>query len=174
MIYKKTAAAFAVSLFAAYASSVLAYQAGTYTASAQSQNGPVSVSVTFSKDKIESVKITEQKETVGIGEVAAPLMAKRIQESQSLAVDSVSGATATSKAVLAAVEDCVKQAKGNLKQLTKKKTNKEQAKTETLTTDLLIIGGGGAGMISAINAADNGSELPQSCDSGFFGAHPKF
>lgn len=86
---------------------------GVYTASADGRNGPVKVEVTLETDKIVSVKVTEHAETAGIADGALSGIPAAIVEGQTLAVDAVSNATMTSQAILAAVEDCVKQAGGN-------------------------------------------------------------
>lgn len=132
---------------------------GVYKAQALGQGGPVPVTVTIKNSAIASVEIGTNKETVGIGAAAAPKMAERIVENQSLAVDTISGATVTSRAVASAVRDCLKQAGLDLKQWEKKPVVKATLKNETLEADILVIGGGGAGMISAINAAQQGAKV---------------
>ena len=89
------------------------YKAGTYSASANGKNGPINVEVVFTDDKIESIKILGQNETSGISDEAIEKLPDKIISDQSLAVDGISGATVSSNAILAAVEDCVKQAGGN-------------------------------------------------------------
>lgn len=147
------AAAAAASLF-----SVSAFAAdGVYSASAQGQAGPVPVTVTVEKNKIKSVEVGPNKETVGIGAVAAPKVAQRIVEAQSTDVDGVSGATVTSNAVKKASAEALAKAG-----FTAKKTVRDTPKalrTETLETDVLVLGGGGAGMLSAVNAADKDAKV---------------
>lgn len=153
---KKTlAAAAAASLFsfAAFAAD------GVYTASAQGQVGPVPVTVTIEKNKVTKIEIGKNKETIGIGSTAAPKVAQRIVQAQSLAVDGVSGATATSNAVKKAAREAITQAGLDLTTWDQKPVQKNLLKNETLVTDVLILGGGGAGMISAINATDQGAKV---------------
>lgn len=90
----------------------LTYKSGTYTAAAEGKGGPVKVEVIFSEKKIDSVKVIEHKETPEISDDAIKNIPSQIVEKQSLAVDSVSGATITSKAIKDAVTDAVKQASG--------------------------------------------------------------
>lgn len=137
--------------------SIVAFAAdGVYTATAQGQSGPVPVSVTVKDNKVTRIEVGPNKETVGIGAVAGPKVAQRILDAQSLAVDGVSGATVTSNAVKKATREAITQAGLNLKDWDKKPTQKAALKEKTITTDVLILGGGGAGMISAINASDQG------------------
>ena len=155
MLRKQLLAAAVASVF-----SVASFAAdGTYTATAQGQVGPVPVTVTVQKGKVTKIEVGANKETVGIGAAAAPKVAQRILEAQSLAVDGVSGATATSNAVKNAAREAISQAGLDLKAWNKKPAQKVALKNETLTTDVLILGGGGAGMISAINATDQGAKV---------------
>ena len=133
------------------------YKAGTYTASAQGNNGPVELEVTFTSDAIASVVVKSQQETEAIASAPLASIPQAIVEGQTLAVDVVSGATHTSEAILAAVEDCVSQAGGDveaLKTAAGKTTAEKEAKS--LDTDLVVVGGGGAGMAAAIRAEELG------------------
>lgn len=87
------------------------YDKGTYTATAAGYGGDITVEVEFDKDAISEINITEQKETVGIGDKAIEQMKKAIMEEQTDEVDAVSSATVTSDAIKDAVGDCIKQAK---------------------------------------------------------------
>lgn len=132
---------------------------GVYSASAQGQSGPVPVTVIVKNNKVTKIEIGQNKETIGIGAVAAPKVAQRILDAQSLAVDGVSGATVTSNAVKNATRDAIAQAGLDMKAWDKKQLQKAAFKQETISTDVLILGGGGAGMISAINASDQGVKV---------------
>lgn len=138
------------------AGTVFGYTPGTYTSSFPGQNGPVPVTVTFSQDRIESVVVGENKETIGIGQTAVKNLPDRIVAAQSLGVDMVSGATVSSVAIMSAVADCVKQAGGDAAKLMKPYKAPQVVKHEKLATDLVVIGGGAAGMIGAINASQQG------------------
>lgn len=88
------------------------YRAGTYTATAAGYAGEVTVEVAFDKNSILSVTVTEQEETVGIGDRAAEELPDQIMQAQTWDVDAVSSATVTSDAIKAAVRDCMEQAAG--------------------------------------------------------------
>ena len=83
---------------------------GTYTGEGQGNNGPVKVSVEIKKGKISTVKIDEHKETAGIADVAIERVPKAIVEKQTSEVDTVSGATNSSKAIIAATQAALEQA----------------------------------------------------------------
>ena len=142
----------------AFAGAALAYTPGTYKAAYPGMAGPVPVSVTFSKTKIEKIEIGEEKETPGLGKTAIKLLPPRIIASQSIGIDGVSGASLTSAAIFKGVADCVKQAGGDVAAVSKKAAAKPAAAgpAKTVSTDLVVLGGGGAGMIAALNASERG------------------
>lgn len=81
-----------------------------------------------------------------------------IVERQTLAVETVSGATMSSNALLRAVESCVEQAGGDLAAL-QQTLVEEAAPLQDATADVLVIGGGGAGVVAAYHAAANGASV---------------
>lgn len=139
------------------AASTPSYVAGTYTATAEGKNAPFPVEVTFTEDAIESVVIPESSETPYIADSALSDMPALIVEYQSLGIDTLTGATITSAAILAAVEDCVNQAGGDAAAL--KAAPGPQLKSESveLDADLVVLGAGAAGIIAAVAAAQEGA-----------------
>lgn len=159
-IAKSTALAgiLVLSALTAFAGQDSLFKAGTYSAVGQGKEGDVNVSVTFSENEILSVEVGDNNETIGIGDAAINQLPEAIVETQSVAVDMVSGATMTSAAIIDAVKDCISQAGGDADALAEK-TATEDAALEDASTDVLVIGGGGAGMVSAIYAAMEGADV---------------
>ena len=151
---KKTLLTLSIAAVFAVGASAAEFKAGTYTAKAPGIHGEVTVTVTFTKDKIADVKVTHS-ETPGIGSKAAELLPGRIVERQSPQVDGVTGATITSTAIRTAVADTVKQAGADPAALVPLAV-KKQAKNETVDTDVVVVGGGGAGMSATIRTRMNG------------------
>ena len=113
-------------------------EAVTCTGAAQGMNGPVTVEVVATKDRIYSVKVIDQKETEGIGTVAAVEIPAKIFEKQSVQVDSMTGATLTSNAIKQGVV----------------------AALESAGIDpAVVVGAGGAGMVAAIEAKEGGKNV---------------
>lgn len=130
---------------------------GTYNATAAGLKGDVAVEVTVDEDEILSVEVTDHQETDGIGSVAADELPGKIVEAQSLGVDGVSGATFTSNAIFEAVQACITEAGGVADEWMDAGTAEPAEKAEeTLEADLVIIGGGGAGMTACIRAEELG------------------
>ena len=137
----------------------LAYTAGTYTASAQGNNGPVEVSVTFDGEQITGVAVTAHSETAGIAEAPIEKIPAAIVAGQTLKVDAISGATMTSNAILTAVADCVQQAGGDVEALKAAEASAAVAEDEEITYDVVVVGGGAAGLAAAAEAADAGASV---------------
>ncbi len=135
-----------------------AYTAGTYEAVAQGNNGDVKVNVEFTDSQIKSITI-ESKETTGLGDTAMETLKEKVLENQTLAVDTIAGATNSSKAFLSAIEDCVKQANGDVEALKNKEISQGEVKEETLDVDTVVVGGGAAGMSAAIRAEELGQKV---------------
>ena len=68
------------------------------------------VATTVSETAIEQVEVVSNDETVGIGSYAIERIPAAIVENQTAGVDGVSGATATSNAILSAVRDALNAA----------------------------------------------------------------
>lgn len=137
----------------------LSFKAGTYTATASGKNGNVTVEVVFDETSIKSVTVTEQNETKEIAGSTFEVIPAEIVESQSLAVDTVSGATLSSNAIIEAVTDCVTQAGGDLTLLTVADASETAGKVEEASTDVVVIGAGAAGSSAALSALQNGQKV---------------
>lgn len=145
------------------------YTPGTYTGTAAGKNGDVKVEVTFSANAIDSVKVVEHSETAGISDGAIENIPAAIVENQSLAVDTVSGATITSDAILQAVADAVAQAGGDVEALKNAAAPAGEKEAKELSADVIVVGGGGAGMAAATRLAQLGKSVILVEKSGFLG-----
>ncbi|KAF5059469.1 Urocanate reductase [anaerobic digester metagenome] len=135
------------------------YKAGTYTSTAKGNNGDVKVEVEFSDTKIVSVKVVDHSETKGLSDTPIQRIPQEIVYGQTLSVDTVSGATYTSNAILTAVEDCVKQAGGDVEALKAKSDDSGEKTTTELSTDVVVVGAGGTGLTAAASAYENGADV---------------
>lgn len=135
------------------------YTAGTHTAEAAGNNGPVKVSVTVTADAITEIAVTEHAETAGLSDAPIKNIPAKIVEYQSLAVDTISGATNTSKAILTAVEAAIAQAGGDVAALKAVEIVKAPVEDVEATYDVVVLGGGGAGLTASISAAQSGAKV---------------
>lgn len=82
-----------------------------YLGKSQGLDGEIYVKVSMNKDKIAKVQVLQSNETVDVGDKAIKKIPQEIVDKQSTDVDAVSGATASSKAIINAVKDAIKKAK---------------------------------------------------------------
>ena len=134
-------------------------QDGTYTATSEGHNGSVEVSVTFESGKITDVTIGENSETDGLATPAFEQVPAQIVEYQTLKTDTVSGATYTTVAIRSAVSDCIKQAGGDPSTFNAKVPNDEEGQSETLSADVIVVGGGAAGMSATLRLQELGKSV---------------
>ena len=115
MSMRKVCAACLTALFAAGTATALqaadaaktapsTFKPGTYTATVNGHNAPVTVKVTVSKNRIEKIDTSKNLETIGVGRVALKLMTDKILKYQSLGVDAITGASISSLALLSGVD----------------------------------------------------------------------
>lgn len=135
----------------------LSFTAGTYTATGKGNNGDIKIEVTVSDSKIEDIKVTESSETPGLGDVALDSMIESILSTQSIGVDTVTGATNSSNGLLEALEACLTEAGGDLDSL--KVSVEKNGEDEVMETEVVVIGGGASGTAAALQATDDGGKV---------------
>ena len=148
-----------------------AYEAGTYNAIVQGHNGPVEVAVTVSDSEITAVEVVSHTETAGISDRPLQEIPEFIVNHQSLAVDAISGATITSDAVVAAAAEAVALAGGDVAALQAVQVEKALAEDVEATYDVIIVGGGGAGLSAALSAREAGVSVMLVEQSGALGGN---
>ena len=156
------AATLVMSVAAAYSmAATAAVTDGVYEGEAHGRNAPVKVSVTVKDGKIADVKVIDQKETKGISDAALKNIPKEIVESQSTKVDVVSGASLTSKAIIGATAASLAKAGATQKDFAKKVPHKSLAGSpaKEVDTDILVIGGGNAGITAAVRGVLQGKKV---------------
>ena len=154
---------------AASAGAAGSYTPGTYTGTAEGISSTVKVTMTFSDSAVTDVVVDTSGETASYGAAAAEELKNQLLNAGSDEIDGVSGSTITSDAVKKAAKSCFAQAKGEATVtsvqlptgdetdwLGKEPDIDEAAITETVDTDILIVGAGNGGMFAAAYAAANG------------------
>ena len=145
------------------------YIPGTYEGTAEGISSTVKVTMTFSDSAVTDVVVDTSGETASYGAAAAEELKNQLLNAGSDEIDGVSGSTITSDAVKKAAKSCFAQAKGEATVtsvqlptgdetdwLGKEPDIDEAAITETVDTDILIVGAGNGGMFAAAYAAANG------------------
>ena len=145
------------------------YIPGTYEGTAEGISSTVKVTMTFSDSAVTDVVVDTSGETASYGAAAADQLREQLMAAGSAEIDGVSGSTITSDAVMKAAKSCYAQAKGEATVtsvqlptgdendwLGKEPDIDEAAITETVDTDILIVGAGNGGMGAAAYAAAHG------------------
>ena len=156
-VEKALAQAAAGSAAAAPAGKELSFTAGTYEATAEGYNGPVTISVTYTDKAISSIDVVKSAETGHVGDLAFVLMIPDMIEVNGSGVDAISGATFTSRALRSAVNDTAEMA--GCSDLDAFKAAKKEVTAHApveLEYDVVVVGAGGAGIAAAAQAAQDG------------------
>lgn len=133
---------------------------GTFEGMGNGFGGEMQVKVTVTDGKMEDIEVVSHHESSVVFNRALPIITERILEAQSPEVDSVTGATFTSYAVKAAVAEAMKEQGTEFGEITfaTQGPATEQVQGEDVHTQLVIVGGGPAGLGAAITAKENGLE----------------
>ena len=151
-----------VSLFLAVmmlASCACAMTAGTYEGEAMGKMGNVKVSVVVSDNAIESVTVVSHNETEGFFKPVVETIPAAIVAEQSLLVDVVTGSTLSSNAIINATEAALIAAGADVEAFKVAEIVDDPAETFEYTTDVVVVGAGGAGVAAAVEAYDKGANV---------------
>jgi fumarate reductase flavoprotein subunit len=132
---------------------------GTFTGTAQGNGGDVTVTITLEDSVITNVTATGEQETKGIGDKALEKLPGEMVAGNTINVDGVSGATITSDAIKEAAANALTSAGLDPDDYQTVSTASASAEDQTIDTDVVVVGAGGAGMTAAITAATDGKDV---------------
>ncbi len=163
-LHRLTAAAAAVLMLTACATSTeepAGVKDGVYTGTGFGRGGEITSEVTFKNGRIVDVKVVKHTETVGVSDKAITEVPARIVAGNSTNVDVVTGATLTSNGIRASVADAIENAGGDSSAFSQYVKTKHDTSMipDTVTTDVLVVGGGAAGITAAVRAAGQGAKV---------------
>ncbi|NLK46849.1 MAG: flavocytochrome c [Treponema sp.] len=126
---------------------------GEWTGKAEGRNGPIELVLSVKNGKISGARIVSESETDFAKPAEETVIAQAVKLNRVDGLDSVSGATITSKATMEALANAMLKAQG-------KADNTSSAKTaEDVSCDIAVIGAGGAGLSAATEAAGKGAKV---------------
>ena len=121
----------------------------------------IAVNVSVDEKSITAIDVSKDNgETKPILQSVIDKMVPRMLEQQSIGVDSITGATASSNAVRTAVTQALTEAlkaggsSPSAIEAFKKKAPKASGKAQVIDTDILVVGMGGSGITAATRAAE--------------------
>lgn len=126
--------------------------ADTYTVTGNGYHGEMSMDVTIENGVITDVVLGDNHETNVVIDRAFPVIRDRILAANTADVDNVSAATFSSYAVKTAVADAMKQAGMDAPEVKRTNAEKPATEREAESCDIVIVGGGPAGLAAAVSA----------------------
>ena len=124
--------------------------------------GDIELEVIADEEKLYAVNVLSNSETQGIGSKAIEALPALMVEQQSFNVDGIAGATVSSTALRTGVEQAITEMGFSTDKFSTPSGGSSKAepeKDQNLEADVVVIGAGGAGMISAITASELGKSV---------------
>lgn len=121
---------------------------GVYEGIGTGMGGSFPITITIENAAITKVSIGENHETGGVGSIAVETIPDRIVDAQSLEVDTIAGATVTSRGILNGVKKILSD-NGMSLASAEVPQKAEKAVGEEEKTDVVIVGAGLSGLMAA-------------------------
>jgi len=133
---------------------------GIYESKSRGYMGDVPVRVAIADGLISEIEVLPNEETYQFSFYPFQKIPSIVKEYQTLNVDIISGATFSSRAVIDAVSDCLRQAGGDIAQL-KALPSPNHLSDEVIEKycDICVLGTGGSGSSAAAVASENGAKV---------------
>ena len=129
---------------------------GTFEGKARGHNGEVVLDVSFENSKIKKVTLKDSVETDDVGKIAIEKLLEKVN-SGNYNLDEITGATYSSKAFINALADAIQKAGLDYKKILNNNLKlNEKYEVKEINVDVVVVGSGGAGLISAIKAKEAG------------------
>lgn len=134
------------------------FKPGSYTVAARGHNNELPVEVTFSQDRIELIKVDHSSESEGLSDQVFERLPEQIISGQTLNVDAISGATASSQGLIDGIAEAVELAGASSEVLRARPKPTIQWTNEVVEEnfDVVIVGSGAAGIAAALRADELG------------------
>ncbi len=146
---------------------------GVYTVTQQGFHGEFTIEVEVGEDSIKDISVVSTVDSAGIGDRAQKLLAASIVENQSTKVDIISGATISSLTMLSAARNALKEAGATDEMFAEDKTSpvplNVKGDIDDFKADVIVVGGGLAGIMSSLTAAEAGAKVLLFEQNSFFG-----
>lgn len=134
------------------------FKPGTYTVEATGHNSSLEMNVTFSEERIEKIEVDQSNESEGLSDQVFIRLPQQIIDSQTLNVDVISGASASSQGLIDGVAEAVELAGASSEVLKARPKPTVQWSKEVVDekVDVVVVGSGAAGIAAALRADELG------------------
>ncbi len=135
---------------------------GTYEVTTNGYFGEFTLNVTVDETSIVAIDLTQNKEEPpSLTAACVKDLSGKMIEHQTVEVDALAGATVTSHAVRAAVKKALEEAGADINNFSEVPQKAPIAPGADETVDILVIGGGGAGLSAALSASYENLTTPK-------------
>ncbi|MPW25633.1 flavocytochrome c [Alkalibaculum sp. M08DMB] len=150
---------------------ITSMKAGEYVIDVTGMN-EMKVKVTLSETAITAIEVVSHSETPGVSDEAIKEIPVKIVNDQNIGVDTISGATLTSSAIINAVTTAIEEAGGVVSEFDLSETTERSDTSDVrpalgtaelpsswdMTYDVVVVGGGFAGLSASYESATSGVE----------------
>ncbi|MCL2559142.1 MAG: flavocytochrome c [Turicibacter sp.] len=133
---------------------------GVFTGTGSGHGGDIVVEVTIEDGEVVAIEVVEHNETEFFYELPFENVIHSVVVDGNLNIDAVAGATLTSDGVLEAITEALEAAGMDIEaMMLDGQDGGDEGILIELETDVIVVGGGGAGLASAVTAAQFGSDV---------------
>lgn len=146
---------------------------GTYPVTAQGFFAPYTIEVDVTEDAISAVRIVDTHESQYIGQRTQEIIAANVVKEQTLEVDTITGATATTNSMKEAIREALTAAGATASMFSNDATTPAPANclgaVSDFYPDVVVVGGGITGITATLTALDGGSKVLLLEQNSYFG-----
>ena len=123
---------------------------GVYVGTARGSRSDIKMAVEVDETTIKNIWNVENGDSPVFSQMAIDAMADEIVDAQSLAVDTYTGATISSRGAIMAVENALRQAGADTTAFYANGVEHALTPGEDIDVDVLVVGGGTSGLVAAL------------------------
>ena len=132
---------------------------GTFTGRGEGYAGPIVVEVDVRGGRAVDIRVVETHDTPFFRTAAYPRVIDAVLNHNNLNIDNLSGATFSTMGLRTAITDALNQAGVNTGAMMRMTRARHTPQNITKTADIIVVGGGGAGLAASVQASQYGASV---------------